>query len=129
MDWSHFIFYGAAAAICWIAGAVAAYRSEGVRPAAALSLCGSAIFLVFITGLWISLERPPMRTVGETRLWYSFFVSIAGIAVFARWRYRWILLFSSVMSIVFVCINVLKPEIHDKTLMPALRSSRMSRSI
>ena len=122
MDWSHFIFYGAAAAICWIAGAVAAYRSEGVRPAAALSLCGSAIFLVFITGLWISLERPPMRTVGETRLWYSFFVSIAGIAVFARWRYRWILLFSSVMSIVFVCINVLKPEIHDKTLMPALQS-------
>ena len=69
MDWSHFIFYGAAAAICWIAGAVAAYRSEGVRPAAVLSLCGSAIFLVFITGLWISLERPPMRTVGETRLW------------------------------------------------------------
>jgi len=122
MDWSHFIFYGAAAAICWIAGAVAAYRSEGVRPAAALSLCGSAIFLVFITGLWISLECPPMRTVGETRLWYSFFVSLAGTAVFVRWRYRWILLFSSVMSAVFVCINVLKPEIHDKTLMPALQS-------
>lgn len=122
MNWSHFIFYGAASALLWIAGAAAAYRSRKVWPAAVLSACGCAVFMVFITGLWLSLERPPMRTVGETRLWYSFFVSVAGIAVFARWRYRWILLFSSIMSTVFVCINIFRPEIHDKTLMPALQS-------
>lgn len=28
---------------------------------------------VFITQLWISLERPPLRTLAETRIWYSFF--------------------------------------------------------
>ena len=28
----------------------------------------------FISLLWHSLERPPLRTMGETRLWYSFFL-------------------------------------------------------
>ncbi len=93
----------------------------------AVSLCGSAVFLAFIIGMWVSLERPPMRTMGETRLWYSFFLSVAGVAVYARWRYKWILSFSSVMSIVFVCINLFKPEIHNKSLMPALQE-RMVRA-
>ena len=63
-----------------------------------------------------------MRTMGETRLWYSFFLSLAGLAVFVRWRYRWILSFSTMMSVVFICINLFKPEIHSKSLMPALQS-------
>ena len=41
--------------------------------------------------------------------------------------YKWILSFSSVMSIVFVCINLFKPEIHNKSLMPALQE-RMVRA-
>ena len=28
----------------------------------------------FIVLLWATLERPPLRTMGETRLWYSFFI-------------------------------------------------------
>lgn len=86
------------------------------------NLAGLLIFLSFIIGLWISLERPPMRTLGETRLWYSFFLPVAGIVTFARWRYRWILSFSTLLSAVFIGINLLKPEIHSKTLMPALQS-------
>ena len=35
---------------------------------------------------------------------------------------KWILGFSSVLSLVFVCINIFRPEIHNKTLMPALQS-------
>ena len=72
--------------------------------------------------MWISLERPPLRTMGETRLWYSFFLPLAGIIVYSRWRYKWILSFSTILSTVFVCINIFKPEIHSKTLMPALQS-------
>lgn len=72
--------------------------------------------------MWISLERPPMRTMGETRLWYSFFLPLAGIITYARWKYKWILAFSTILSLVFICINIFKPEIHNKTLMPALQS-------
>ena len=36
--------------------------------------------------------------VRETRLWYSLFVIIAGLIVFIRWRYGWILSFSGVLS-------------------------------
>ena len=60
--------------------------------------------------------------MGETRLWYSFFLPLVGLVVYARWRYRWILSFSTIMATVFVCVNLFKPEIHDKTLMPALQS-------
>ena len=83
---------------------------------------GLAIFFSFIIGMWISLERPPMRTMGETRLWYSFFLPLAGLITYARWKYKWILSFSCILSLVFICINIFKPEIHNKTLMPALQS-------
>lgn len=76
----------------------------------------------FIASLWISLERPPMRTMGETRLWYSFFLPLAGLIIYSRWKYKWILSFSFILSTVFIFINLLKPEIHNKTLMPALPS-------
>jgi len=83
---------------------------------------GLAVFFIFILGMWISLERPPMRTMGETRLWYSFFLPLVGIITYSRWKYKWILSFSTILSLVFICINILKPEIHNKTLMPALQS-------
>ena len=83
---------------------------------------GLAVFFCFILGMWVSLERPPMRTMGETRLWYSFFLPLAGLITYIRWKYKWILSFSCVLSLVFICINIFKPEIHNKTLMPALQS-------
>ena len=76
----------------------------------------------FIAMLWATLERPPMRTMGETRLWYSFFILIAGLFTYSRWKYRWIMLFSTVLAGVFIVINIVRPEIHDQTLMPALQS-------
>ena len=72
--------------------------------------------------IWITLERPPLRTMGETRLWYSFFLPLAGLLVYSRWKYKWILSFSSLLATVFVCVNLFKPEIHSKALMPALQS-------
>ena len=122
MSWEHLIWFAAAAIIFWVAAAVSAFRSKRVWPTASLTLVGSAIFFAFIIGMWIALERPPMRTMGETRLGYSFFLSLAGAAVFIRWRYKWILSFSTMMSVVFICINLFKPEIHSKSLMPALQS-------
>ena len=86
------------------------------------SVLGLLVYASFIVGFWLALERPPLRTQGETRLWYSFFLPLAGVLVYSRWRYKWILTFTTVLALVFICVNLFKPEIHSKNLMPALQS-------
>ena len=122
MDWSYFIYFAAPALLCWIGGAWLAYRPSFSKGAVAWTVFGLVIFSAFIVGMWISLERPPLRTMGETRLWYSFFLPVAGVITYVRWRYKWILSFSTLLAFVFICVNLFKPEIHNKTLMPALQS-------
>ena len=51
-----------------------------------------------------------------------FFLPFAGIIVYGRWRYKWILTFSTMLSLVFICVNIFKQGIHTKALMPALQS-------
>lgn len=123
ITWDNFIWFVIPAAACWLAGALVSLRTD-LRSKAALwlTLCGTLVFSCFIAGLWISLQRPPLRTMGETRLWYSFFMGISGMLTYWRWGYRWILSFSTVVAVVFCVINLLKPEIHDQSLMPALQS-------
>ena len=117
------LFYFAAPALfCWIGGAWLAYRPSFSKGAVVWTVFGLVIFSAFIVGMWISLERPPLRTMGETRLWYSFFLPVAGVITYVRWRYKWILSFSTLLAFVFICVNLFKPEIHNKTLMPALQS-------
>lgn len=122
MTWEYFAPFALTSLLCWGAGAYAAWR--GKRPAVTygFTLTGLLVFFGFIIALWISLERPPMRTMGETRLWYAFFLPLVGIITYSRWKYKWILSFSFMLSLVFICINIFKPEIHNKTLMPALQS-------
>lgn len=87
-----------------------------------LTFSALIIFIIFITGLWIHLDRPPLRTLGETRLWYSVFLILLGIITFNRWKYYWFLAFTNLMAIVFILINLTHPETYNKTLMPALQS-------
>ena len=122
MEWSHFIYFAFSAVTCWAIAAILAYKPNNYRKSVALTIAGIILFSLFIGGLWLSLERPPLRTMGETRLWYSFFLPIAGLATYMRWKYKWILSFSTALSLVFICINLLHPEIHNKALMPALQS-------
>ena len=77
---------------------------------------------IFIANLWINLDRPPLRTLGETRLWYSGFLILLGIITFNRWKYFWFLAYSDLMAIVFLLVNLFHPETYNKTLMPALQS-------
>ena len=121
VTWEHFIYFAIAAVLLWAVGAWAAWR-EKKTIAYTSTVIGLVVFFTYILMMWISLERPPLRTMGETRLWYSFFLPLAGIIVYSRWRYKWILSFSTVLALVFICINLFKPEIHSKTLMPALQS-------
>ncbi len=92
------------------------------RMASTLSIVGIIILTIFILVLWNQLERPSFRTLGETRLWYSLFLSVIGTTVYMRWRFVSLLIYSNLMAILFLIINVAKPETYSKTLMPALQS-------
>ena len=121
MIWTYFILFALTAVVLWAAGAFTAWK-ERRRVAIIFTVSGLIVFFSYIVMMWVTLERPPLRTMGETRLWYSLFLPFAGVIVYGRWRYKWILAFSTTLSSVFVCFNIFKPEIHSKTLMPALQS-------
>ena len=122
MTWDHFIFFAIPSVLLWtVASAWALRRPKKTLPAL-FTVLGLGVFFSFILGMWISLERPPLRTMGETRLWYSFFLPVAGLITYQRCGYKWILSFSTILSAVFIVVNIAKPDIHNKVLMPALQS-------
>ncbi|MDR1608063.1 MAG: cytochrome c biogenesis protein CcsA [Deltaproteobacteria bacterium] len=121
MSWQWHNWLGPISIVLWFLGVlVVAFgrRKLGVG----LIFFGTVVTAVFIGGLWIYLERPPLKTMGETRLWYAFLLSLAGVLAYRRWSYLWLLIFSATVSAVFVIINLARPEIHSKTLPPALQS-------
>jgi hypothetical protein len=81
MTWDQFIFFAIAAVLFWTVGAWAAWKGS-TKLAYGSTGVGLMVFFSFIVLMWISLERPPLRTKGETRLWYSFFLPLAGIIVY-----------------------------------------------
>ncbi|MDR1039528.1 MAG: cytochrome c biogenesis protein CcsA [Deltaproteobacteria bacterium] len=121
VTWGLYLILGPLSAALWLASAALVFRRS--RAAAALLLAGTLVSLAFTAGLWLSLERPPFRTMGETRLWYSFFLSLCGLMAYRSFGHPWLLSFGAVTASVFAFVNVLKPEIHSKALMPALQSA------
>ncbi|NMD01478.1 MAG: cytochrome c biogenesis protein CcsA [Bacteroidales bacterium] len=82
----------------------------------------SLLFLAFIVLLWVEMGRAPLRTLGETRLWYAFFIPLMTLVLYYRGKWRWVVPYGSLMAIVFLIINLVKPENFSKELMPALQS-------
>lgn len=121
MNWSNFAWFALPAAALWLAAGATVYRRNDRRTTILMGV-GVLIFAAFIAGFWITIGRPPMRTMGETRLWYSLFLSGVGFAAWRRWKYPWLLSYSAAVATVFVAVNLLKPEIHSTNLMPALQS-------
>ncbi|SNU04922.1 Cytochrome C assembly protein [Prevotellaceae bacterium MN60] len=121
MSWEYFVYFAIASVLLWIVGAWAAWK-EKATVAYATTVMGLLIFFTYIVSMWVSIGHPPLRTMGETRLWYSFFLPLTGLIVYSRWKYRWILSYSTMLALVFICVNLFKPEIHSKMLMPALQS-------
>jgi ABC-type transport system involved in cytochrome c biogenesis permease subunit len=85
-------------------------------------LVGIVALAVWLGCLWWTLQRPPLRTLGETRMWYSILLPLAGWLTAKRWQLRWPVLYCTGMAVMFLIITLLSPESHDKTLMPALQS-------
>ncbi len=108
----------------WIIGLILIYNQH--KKVQILSqiflILGLAILLTWTVLFWINLERPPFRTLGETRLWYGIFMSVIGLTLYYMWKFKWMLLYSKLLAIVFLLINFFRPETYDQTLMPALQS-------
>jgi ABC-type transport system involved in cytochrome c biogenesis permease subunit len=80
-------------------------------------LCG-----ILLGMLWVSLDRPPLRTLGETRWWYAVLVPALGLLIGFRFDTRALAIPACLMGAMFAMVNLRHPEYMDRTLMPALQS-------
>jgi ABC-type transport system involved in cytochrome c biogenesis permease subunit len=126
MTWIDFPLYSTITASLWFLGIVLlliSYKKLILFKFAQLFfIVGWLTLILFVAKLWIELERPPMRTLGETRLWYATFLPFVGFVTYIRWKFKWFLAYSILMATLFLVINYLHPETYSKTLMPALQS-------
>lgn len=122
MIWREFIYYAVISLFFWVSGVATIYLSKRKMLPNVMFLAGVVVFSIFILRLWFANGHPPLRTMGETRLWYSLFIEIIGYITWQRWNYKWLMGYSTLVSAVFIIINILKPEIHSAGLMPALQS-------
>ncbi|MGL5771161.1 MAG: cytochrome c biogenesis protein [Bacteroidales bacterium] len=122
INWDSFIYFSILTILLLSIASFNLLRGRNLKYVLVPALSAIAVYILFIIGLWNFLDRPPMRTMGETRLLYSFFLMLIGLITWYRSKYKIILLFSFLLSSVFMMINILKPEIHEKELMPALNS-------
>lgn len=89
---------------------------------AILPAVANIVLVIFITFLWTELERPPLKTMAETRLWYSMFVSLITWIIFLKTKSKPLYFLGFIMSSVFLLVNIIHPEYQTKNLMPALQS-------
>lgn len=87
-----------------------------------LTMLGILAGALLLGSLWISLGRPPMRTLGETRWWYAVLTPALGLLIGWRFDTRALAIPSCLMGSLFAAINLQHPEYMDRTLMPALQS-------
>jgi len=123
MVWINFPLYAGATLFFWLIGLMLLNLNKNKKRLSLLLLSlGILVLISFTVQLWVLLERPPLRTLGETRLWYSLFLPIVGIITFFRWRYKWFITYTFGLAALFLVLNLAHPENYNKTLMPALRS-------
>lgn len=85
-------------------------------------IVGNIAILVFVIILWSSLGRPPLRTMAETRLWYSFFIAWTTWFIYLSTKDIVMYWLGFVMASVFLIVDIIHPEYQSKSLMPALQS-------
>lgn len=113
-------------AFFWFSGSLTIlfYKNEikSFKIASILPIFSNIILSLFIGFLWQELERPPLKTMAETRLWYSMFVSLITWIIFLRTKSKPLYLLGFIMSSVFLLVDIIHPEYQTKNLMPALQS-------
>lgn len=115
--WHTFPWWLAAVSLCWLPVCLPAVR----RPAWWIA-AGTLLLAVFVGGLWQHLDRPPLRTLGETRLWFGLLLPVCALGLYRFVPWRWPLIYTAGLALLFLGITALQPATHDRTLMPALQS-------
>ena len=107
----------------WAAAAIAyAFRDKGKKYGDVLAMLGVLAGALLLGSLWVTLDRPPLRTLGETRWWYAVLVPALGLLIGWRFNTRALGIPACLMGAMFAFINLQNPDYMDKTLMPALQS-------
>ena len=122
--WHHFDIVTYLSVALWLLGGSLIYsKNKALRVASIAAHLGATLIVGgFIIALWKNLERPPLRTLAETRIWYSLFMGLIGYAIYLLYRQKWMLSYSAVMGIVFIVLTYTHPDTMNKALMPALQS-------
>ncbi|RLC53173.1 MAG: cytochrome C assembly protein [Candidatus Cloacimonadota bacterium] len=110
----------------WILAAICYYlpsKKQYLKTFAVIFSFSAIIFLcLYIVQLWMTLERPPLRTKGETRLLYATLVPLIALIIHLRLKTYWFAIYGQLMASVFLITNLIHPDYFDMTLMPALQS-------
>ncbi|MBF0585669.1 cytochrome c biogenesis protein CcsA [Prosthecochloris sp. N3] len=126
MTWEEFPFAAYSSMAFWALGSLvslAALKKDSLAmPGRVLMMTGSVIMTVFLVLFWAALDRPPLRTLGETRLWYAVLIPMVGFLVEFRWKIGWLKYYCMALAALFLGINLMAPDVYDKSLMPALQS-------
>ena len=61
MNWDLFGWFATVSLCLWGFGALTAWKGKSMGWVLGPTLAGLLVFFTFILGMWISLERPPMR--------------------------------------------------------------------
>ena len=86
--WHNFEIFAIISLVAWILAIGTSLSDKMGKIANLTAILGTLSLAVFIVLLWTNLQRPPLRTLGETRLWYSFFLAISGYVIFKRWKIK-----------------------------------------
>ena len=87
-----------------------------------LNISGMLALLILILYLWITHKRPPLQTLGDTRLWYSLLLTICGLVINHQLKILWPLWFCQVFALLFITIDFFNQSAFETLLPPALLS-------
>ena len=104
MGWEEYPWFCIATLLFWAIAAATAFGQKHRKATLFLGGLGIGIQAFFLIGFWIHAQRPPLASLGETRLWYVFFLLLLGWFVFYAFRYRWIPVLSLVLAHVILYI-------------------------
>ena len=125
MSWLNYPLYAFIAASCWLGGLILLYGSAKIKRRGlpiVLIIIGTLSLIFFGISIWYSLERPAIRTMAETKLWFSVILSVISLVYFMRWQHLWLLTYAHFFALIFLIFNFIAPDPFDKTMMPSLKS-------
>ena len=100
-----------------------AYQLKGFKLLGdSLNILGMFALLILILYLWITHKRPPLQTLGDTRLWYSLLLTMCGVVINYKLKISWPLWFCQSFALLFITIDLFNQSAFETLLPPALLS-------